>query len=106
MVSVDAQSNDHDGGSAKTHTRGSTTPNASSEQKAGAEGKYIGLTGTEDVYFVVDRFQGLGNDPAREAYFRVGYYLARVDSTTALLINVYANIGTIIFHAIGLVQYV
>ena len=75
VVSVDTQSNHHDGSDEKNRARGSTTPNASSEQKAGAEGKYIGLTGTDDVYFVVDRFQGLGNDPAREAYFRVGYYL-------------------------------
>ncbi|KIW47277.1 hypothetical protein, variant 2 [Exophiala oligosperma] len=42
-----------------------------SGQKRGVDGKYIGLTGTEDVYFVVDRLQGLGNDPAHEAYFRV-----------------------------------
>ncbi|KAI1609864.1 fungal-specific transcription factor domain-containing protein [Exophiala viscosa] len=70
VVSVDAQSNDHDGGNKKSRARESTTPNASLDQKAGAEGKYIGLTGTDDVYFVVDRFQGLGNDPAREAYFR------------------------------------
>lgn len=39
--------------------------------KAGADGKYIGLSGTDDVYFVVDRFQTDGNDPAREAYFKV-----------------------------------
>ncbi|KIW71965.1 hypothetical protein PV04_00191 [Phialophora macrospora] len=35
-----------------------------------AEGHYIGLSGTDDVYFVVDRDQAIGNDPAREAYFR------------------------------------
>ena len=41
------------------------------KRKAGGDGKYIGLSGTDDVYFVVDRFQAGGNDPAREAYFRV-----------------------------------
>ncbi|KIV82859.1 hypothetical protein PV11_04928 [Exophiala sideris] len=66
VTSVNAQSN----GRAQSRPRESTTPNAPSEQKGHAEGKYIGLTGTDDVYFVVDRFQGLGNDPAREAYFR------------------------------------
>lgn len=35
------------------------------------EGKYIGLTGTEDVYFDVERDPVIGNDPAKEAYFRV-----------------------------------
>lgn len=49
----------------------STASTTHSDRKNGVEGKYIGLTGTEDVYFVADRFQGLGNDPAREAYFRV-----------------------------------
>lgn len=36
------------------------------------EGKYIGLSGTDDVYFALERDQAIGNDPAREAYFRVG----------------------------------
>lgn len=35
------------------------------------EGKYIGLSGTDDVYFALERDQAIGNDPAREAYFRV-----------------------------------
>lgn len=35
------------------------------------EGKYIGLSGTDDVYFVVERDHAGGNDPAHEAYFRV-----------------------------------
>ncbi|KIW16763.1 hypothetical protein PV08_03953 [Exophiala spinifera] len=47
-----------------------TSSTTHSGHKGGVEGKYIGLTGTEDVYFVADRLQGLGNDPAREAYFR------------------------------------
>jgi hypothetical protein len=37
----------------------------------GGEGKYVGLSGTDDVYFVVDRQPAIGNDPAREAYFKV-----------------------------------
>jgi hypothetical protein len=39
--------------------------------QSGGEGKYIGLSGTDDVYFVAERDQAIGNDPAREAYFRV-----------------------------------
>lgn len=39
--------------------------------RIGGEGKYIGLSGTDDVYFVAERDQVIGNDPAREAYFRV-----------------------------------
>ena len=41
------------------------------ELRSGGEGKYIGLSGTDDVYFVAERDQAVGNDPAREAYFRV-----------------------------------
>lgn len=56
-------------------TSGHVTPASksadSAKRKAGGEAKYIGLTGTDDVYFVVERDQGIGNDPAREAYFRV-----------------------------------
>ena len=61
------------GGDEESHVAVDATPNAPSEPKGGGgeEGKYIGLTGTDDVYFAVDRFHGLGNDPAHEAYFRV-----------------------------------
>ena len=41
------------------------------------EGKYIGLSGTDDVYFALERDQAIGNDPAREAYFRVAYLAGR-----------------------------
>ncbi|EXJ80590.1 hypothetical protein A1O3_06872 [Capronia epimyces CBS 606.96] len=57
-------------GDEESHVTANTTPTATLERKGGAEGKYIGLTGTDDVYFAVDRSHGLGNDPAREAYFR------------------------------------
>lgn len=46
------------------------------------EGKYIGLSGTDDVYFALERDQAIGNDPAREAYFRVcslQEYIYRLD---------------------------
>ena len=56
-----------------------STDNA--KRKSGGEAKYIGLTGTDDVYFVVERDQGIGNDPAREAYFRVWIFL-RVNSSS------------------------
>lgn len=47
-----------------------TTPDLEGRRGVG-EGKYVGLTGTEDVYFDVERDQVIGNDPAKEAYFRV-----------------------------------
>jgi len=99
---VGAQQNEPDGEEESHVTTRTTPPNAPPERQGGAEGKYVGLTGTDDVYFVADRFEGLGNDPAREAYFRVRFWFEVCD--TASLIDVCAAIGTIILGTIGLVE--
>ncbi|OQV00676.1 Fungal specific transcription factor domain-containing protein [Cladophialophora immunda] len=46
------------------------TANVAEARKNGVDGKYVGLSGTDDVYFVAERNQPVGNDPAHEAYFR------------------------------------
>ena len=50
----------------KTHSVG--------RRRDDGEGNYVGLTGTEDVYFDVRQDQVIGNDPAKEAYFRVSIH--------------------------------
>lgn len=55
------------------------------QQSNGGEGKYVGLSGTDDVYWVAERNQAIGNDPAREAYFRVCNGGSRI--SRSLLIN-------------------
>lgn len=57
-------------------------------RRAGAGGKYVGLSGTDDVYFVVDRFQPNGNDPAREAYFKVFLHTKNFVIRSALISSV------------------
>lgn len=54
-----------------------------SEQRSGVEGNYIGLSGTDDLYFVVDRSQVVGNDPARVAYFRACSNSVVIDAVLA-----------------------
>jgi hypothetical protein len=49
------------------------------ERLVRSEGKYVGLSGTDDVYWVVDRDKGIGNDPAKEAYFKVCYVVLAQD---------------------------
>ncbi|KIX92450.1 uncharacterized protein Z520_11770 [Fonsecaea multimorphosa CBS 102226] len=46
------------------------TANVTGARRNGVDGKYVGLSGTDDVYFVAERNQPVGNDPAHEAYFR------------------------------------
>ncbi|KIW90675.1 uncharacterized protein Z519_08458 [Cladophialophora bantiana CBS 173.52] len=41
------------------------TANATEGRKNRIDGKYIGLSGTDDVYFVAERNQPVGNDPER-----------------------------------------